>query len=154
VARRRAAIFQYYLAFRELPGILRVWKSKDNKKSGGKIMSCQSMAWNWDWVFGGSDGYTASMQVNFSPSNAFAQTSLSVGSPGLGIIGISQYVTRPQPNGPDQYNNLSAVYAGGGGIICYPPIAYDPAMTSVTALLVCGGGDDQMAGSLLVWIFD
>jgi len=39
----------------------------------------------------------------------------------------------------------------GGGIICYPPLVYDPNMTGVTWVLVCGGGLDEMAGSLLLF---
>ena len=77
-------------------------------------MAVQDMSWAWDWVFGGDNGYTASNQYNFAPTNMLAQTSLSVGSPGLGIIGFTQYTTRPQPNGPDQTVNLPAVYVGGG----------------------------------------
>jgi hypothetical protein len=116
-------------------------------------MAVQDMGWDWEWVFGGDDGYTASKQYNFAPTNQLVQTSLSVGSPGLGIIGLTQYTTRPQPNGPDQTVNLPAVYASNGGIICYPPLAYDPNMTSVTWVLVCGGGLAQMAGSLLFFSF-
>jgi hypothetical protein len=115
-------------------------------------MAVQNMGSAWDWVFGGSDGYTASNQYNFAPTNQLVQTSLSVGSPGLGIIGFTQYTTRPDPNGTDQIVNLPAVYAGSG-IICYPPVAYDPNMTGVTWVLMCGGGGDQMAGSLLIFPF-
>lgn len=117
------------------------------------MMAVQNMSWAWDWVFGGSDGYTASNQYNFAPTNQLVQTSLSVGSPGLGIIGFTQYTTRPDPNGPDQIVNLPEVDAPGGGIICYPPLAYDPNMTGVTWVLVCGGGLDQMTGSLLIFPF-
>jgi hypothetical protein len=116
-------------------------------------MSVQNISWAWDWVFGGDDGYTASNQYNFAPTNALAQTSLSVGSQGLGIIGFSQYVSRPQANGPDQINNLDPVLVDGG-IICYPPLAYDPALVGVTWLLMCGGGLDQMAGTMLIFSFD
>ena len=90
--------------------------------------------------------------MDFSPVNAMVQTSLSVASPGLGIIGISQYVTRPQPNGADQFHNVPAVYVDGG-IICYPPLVYDPALCGVTWLLLCGGGLDQMTGSALMFSF-
>jgi hypothetical protein len=115
-------------------------------------MAVQDMTWAWDWVFGGDNGYTASNQYNFAPTNMLAQTSLSVGSPGLGIIGFTQYTTRPQPNGPDQTVNLPAVNADGG-IVCYPPLAYDPNMTSITWILLCGGGLDTMAGSMLFFPF-
>jgi len=115
-------------------------------------VAVQSMSWGWEWVFGGDDGYTATIQWNFAPVNAMVQTSLSVASPGLGIIGISQYITRPQANGPDHFHDLSPVYQDGG-IICYPPIAYDPSMCGVTWLLMCGGGLDQMAGTALMFTF-
>jgi hypothetical protein len=116
-------------------------------------MAVGNISWAWDWVFGGSDGYTATNQYNFAPTNMLAQTSLSVGSPGLGITGFSQYSTRPQPDGPDQVINLSPVFVDGG-IICYPPVASDPAMTSLTWLLLCGGGLDQIAASMLLFSFD
>ena len=115
-------------------------------------MTVQNMSWAWDWVFGGDNGYTASNQYNFGPKNMLVQTSLSVGSPGLGIIGFTQYRKRPQPNGPDLTVNLPPVIVGGG-FICYPPLAYDPTMTSITWVLMCGGGLDQMAGSLLFFPF-
>jgi hypothetical protein len=116
-------------------------------------MAVQGISWAWDWVFGGDNGYTASNQYNFAPINSLVQTSLSVASPGLGIIGFTQYVTRPVPNGADQYHNLSAVYQDGG-IICYPPLVYDPNLVGVTWILMCGGGLDQMAGSMLIFSFD
>jgi hypothetical protein len=106
-------------------------------------MTVQTISWGWDAVFGGSDGYTATHQWNFAPINAMAQTSLSVGSPGLGIIGFTQYVTRPDPNGADQVHNLSSFNAPNGGI----------ALSGVTWILLCGGGDDQMAGSALIFSF-
>jgi hypothetical protein len=115
-------------------------------------MAVQNMSCAWDFVFGGSDGYTATNQYNFAPANMLAQTSLSVGSPGLGITGFSQYSTRPTPDGPDLFINLAPVSVDGG-IICYPPLAYDPAMSSLTWLMVCGGGLDQMAASLLLFSF-
>jgi hypothetical protein len=116
-------------------------------------MAVANLSWAWDWVFGGDNGYTATNQYNFPPTNMLAQTSLSVASPGLGITGFSQYSTRPQPNGADRVINLPAVFVDGG-IICYPPLAYDPSMTSLTWLLICGGGLDQMTASLLFFSFD
>jgi hypothetical protein len=114
-------------------------------------MTVQGVSWQWDGVFGGSDGYTATHQYNFAPTNALAQTSLSVGSPGLGVIGFSQFTSRPDPAGPDQVINLPPFTLSDGALVAYPPLAYDPAMTSVTWLLICGGGDDQMAGSILLF---
>jgi hypothetical protein len=91
--------------------------------------------------------------VQLRPDEPAGANVIVGGQPGLGIIGLTQYATRPQPDGPDQTVNLPAVYASNGGIICYPPLAYDPNMTSVTWVLVCGGGLDQMAGSLLFFPF-
>ena len=115
-------------------------------------MTVQTIHWDWGWVFGGDDGYTLSRQYNFAPRNCLAQTSLSVASPGLGIIGFTEYVTRPDPNGADHNHHLSLVTADGGAI-CYPPLVYDAHLTSVTWVLVCGGGLDQMAGSILMFTF-
>jgi hypothetical protein len=62
-------------------------------------------------------------------------------------------VTRAQPNGPDTYNNIPLAVTDGAIIYGFPPIVYDLMMTSVTATLMCGGGDDQMTGTLLVWFW-
>ena len=114
-------------------------------------MPVQNMAWNWDTAMGGSDGGTFSIQVNFAPTMAVAQTSMSQSSGALGLIGISQYVTRTDPNGPDQYHNIPFESWPDGSISTgYPPIAYDPMMTSVTATIMVGGGDDQATGSIMV----
>jgi len=116
------------------------------------MMAVQDMTWAWDWVFRGDDGYTASNQYNFAPTNQLVQTPLSVGSPGLGVIGFTQYTTRPDRNGADQIVNLPQVDADGG-IVCYPPLVYDPNMSGVTWVLICGGGLDSMAGSMLFFPF-
>ncbi|HET7074744.1 MAG TPA: hypothetical protein VFI55_11760 [Mycobacterium sp.] len=115
-------------------------------------MAVQTMDWNWAWVFGGDHGYTLSHQYNFAPANCMAQTSLSVGSPGLGIIGFTEYVTRPHRDGADHIHHLSLVTADGGAI-CYPPVVYDQHLTGVTWVLECGGGLDTMAGSILMFTF-
>jgi hypothetical protein len=115
-------------------------------------VAVQTIDWDWAWVFGGSDGYTLSRQYNFAPTNGLAQTSLCVASPGLGIIGFTEYVTRPDPNGADQNHDLPLVTVDGG-VICYPPLVYDPNLTSVTWVQMCGGGLDQMAGSILMYTF-
>jgi len=116
-------------------------------------MTVQTIHWDWGWVFGGDDGYTLSRQYNFAPRNCLAQTSLSVASPGLGIIGFTEYVTRPDPKGADHTHHLSLVTVDGGGAICYPPLVYDANLTSVTWVQLCGGGLDQMAGSILMFTF-
>jgi hypothetical protein len=119
--------------------------------SGGKPMAVQTITWAWDWVFGGDNGYTASNEYHFAPINSLAQTSLSVASPGLGVIGFTKFWNR-QPNGVDQPHDLAPVNADGG-LICYPPLVYDPNLTGATWVLICGGGLDQMAGSLLFFHF-
>jgi hypothetical protein len=91
-----------------------------------------NMAWNWAWASSSS----ASRQVNFAPTMAVAQVSLS-GADGEGLCraGITQYRTRTTPSGADHDHNF-----GWSTNFGYPPIAYDPIMTSVTADLVMGSG--------------
>jgi hypothetical protein len=95
-------------------------------------MPVQNMAWNWIGGYGGDDGGSASIQVNFAPAMAVAQCSLSIAD-GDALVagGITQYVTRTEPAGPDQDHNFSIV----GDTYWLPPMAYDPLMTSVTAEL-------------------
>jgi hypothetical protein len=101
-----------------------------------------------------SDGASGSFQFNFAPTYAVAQTSLSQASNGLGLVGISQYVTRSTPSGPDNpphnfpFATPSVVTYG------YPAVAAVSKMTSVTASFLIGGGGDQMTVTLLVFLFD
>jgi hypothetical protein len=76
-------------------------------------------------------------------------TSLSQTSGNLGLIGISQFVNRPEPNGPDQYHNQPF---GSQDVIQWGwwPFLADETMTGVTASLIGGGGEDQMTGLLTV----
>ncbi len=103
----------------------------------------------------GDDGYTGSMQLNFPPSRAFAQVSLSQASGGgLIAVGISQYVTRRKADGADHYHNQSITFDSSGAVLtCYPPTAYDPLMTSVTATFTLGDGQD-VTGTLVVTFAD
>jgi hypothetical protein len=88
------------------------------------------------------------MQINFAPTMAVAQASLS-GADGAGLCmgGINQYRARETPAGPDQDHNFDWSSHFG-----YPPIAFDRLMTSVTATLVVGGGQ-QGVMSLMVWLW-
>jgi hypothetical protein len=49
--------------------------------------------------------------------------------------GITQFRTRTTPNGPDQDHNF-----GWDSNFGFPPVAFDPIMTSVSAQLDVGGG--------------
>jgi hypothetical protein len=113
-------------------------------------MPVENMAWNWNCALGGDNGFTGSIQVNFAPTMAVAQTSLTQGTGGLGLIGISQYVTRSQPDGADEYHNIPLDLSGGAITYGYPPLVYDPLMTGVTATFLVGGDLDQITGTLMV----
>ena len=116
-------------------------------------MAVQSVGSTWDWIFTGSNGYTASNQFNFAPISALAQTSLSTAPPpGSATMGFTQYANRPQPNGADQFFNIPAVYFDGG-FIGYQPVVYDPNLVSVTWVLDGNVEDGQMVGSFLLFIF-
>jgi hypothetical protein len=114
------------------------------------VMPVENMAWNWHCALGGDNGSTASIQVNFAPTKAVAQTSLTQGTGGLGLIGISQYVTRSQPDGADEYHNIPLDFSDGAVTYGYRPLVYDPLMTGVTATFLVGGGNDQITGTLMV----
>ena len=105
-------------------------------------MPVQNMAWNWNWAVNSS----ASMQVNFAPTMAVAQCTLSqADGDGLCAGGITQYVTRTQPNGQDQFHNFGV----SGGTYWLPPLAYDPLMTSVSAELDVG---DSQQGTMTLLV--
>lgn len=107
-------------------------------------MAVTGMHYNWGWGFGAS----WSTQYNFAPSYAAAQVScIAFSGGGLHATGITQYLTRPDPNGPDQPVNFSWNTDFG-----YPPSVYDPNMTSVTAELDLGE-DQEGVMTLNVWFF-
>lgn len=112
-------------------------------------MPVQNMAWHWGAVYGGDPGGSVSLQVNFAPTQAVAQTTLSGASgDGLCMGGITQYRTRTQPNAPDQDHNF-----GWNPLFGYPPVAYDPTMTSVSARLHVGGDGQTGVMTLMVWLW-
>jgi hypothetical protein len=114
----------------------------------------QAMAWNWNTAEGGDDGFTGSIQVNFAPSSAVAQVSISQCTPGLGAIGISQFVTRATPAGPDQEHDNSMLFWPDGAVAAwYPPVAHDPLMTGVTATFNVGGNEQQITGTVMVFLW-
>src|SRR5262245_24484418 len=109
-------------------------------------MPIQNMSWSWSSVFGGDSGSSTSMQVNFGPTLAVAQASLSgANGDGLCMGGVTQYRTRTQPDGPDQDHDF-----GWDSQFGYPPIVFDPIMTSVSAQLEVGGSQDGVM-TLTVW---
>lgn len=109
-------------------------------------MPVQNMSWASRWAYNGA---SASMQINFAPQLAVAQASLSgANGEGLCMGGIKQYRTRTMPTGPDQDHNFTWNSNFG-----YPPTAFAPIMTSVTAELVVGGNGQQGVMTLLVWLW-
>jgi hypothetical protein len=114
----------------------------------------QNMAWNWNSAAGGDNGFTGSVQVNFAPCMAVAQVSMSQCTPGLGAIGISQYTTRATPSGPDQQHNNSMQFWPDGAVATwFPPVAYDPLMTAATATFNVGGNEQEITGTIMVWLW-
>jgi hypothetical protein len=108
-------------------------------------MAVTGMHYTWGWA---SDN-DWSVQYNFSPARAVAQVSLSQAvEQGLCAGGITQYRTKPLPNGPDHDVNF-----GWNPNFIYPPSVHDPQMTSVTAELVASVGQ-QGTMTLNVWFFD
>jgi hypothetical protein len=108
-------------------------------------MTVQNMAWQWGW---GVNAHTTSLQVNFGPTQAAALCSLSqADGGGLCAGGITQYRSRTQPDRPDQDHNFGV----SGGTYWLPPMAYDPLMTSVSAELDTGDGQ-QGTMTLMVWL--
>jgi hypothetical protein len=109
-------------------------------------MAVQNMAWFWNW---GNGNGSVSMQVNFAPTMAVAQCSLSqADGDGACAGGITQYRT-PGPSGwPDWEHNFSI----SSETYWLPPVAYDPLMTSVSAELDLGEGQ-QGTMTLMVWLW-
>ena len=58
-------------------------------------MAINNMAWNSGWAYGGDNGTSVSMQVNFAPQMAVAQASLS-GAEGGGLcMGVHHTISNP-----------------------------------------------------------
>jgi hypothetical protein len=109
-------------------------------------MAVQNMAWSWGWAVNSS----VSLQVNFAPTLAVAQCSLSqADGDGLCAGGITQYRTRTTPSGPDHDHNFGI----SGGSYWLPPVAFDPLMTSVSAELDLGD-NQQGTMTLMVWLWN
>jgi hypothetical protein len=111
-------------------------------------MPVENMAWHEAWGYGGDTGVSHTVQINFGPTMAVAQVSLS-GTNGEGMhrAGITQYRTRATPDEPDQDNDFSWDTSGG-----FPSVAYDPNMTSVTAQLDLGA-EQGLHMTLMVWLW-
>lgn len=107
--------------------------------AGGR-MTLQGMAWNsgqvWSW--------SVSVEINFAPTTAVVQCSLSQAWVNACGIGIYQYFTRTQPNGPDQAHDLPVVWDE------WPPVVYDNAITSVAAFLGASQVDNTIATGTLM----
>jgi hypothetical protein len=108
-----------------------------------------AMSWNWMWAYGGDSGTSHSIEMRFGPSNAFAQTTLSMAAgDGLCVVGITAYRMRPDPGGPDQETDFQWNPNFG-----FPPMAYDPNLTYVRAELDVGAHQQGVA-SLIVTFFE
>jgi hypothetical protein len=105
-------------------------------------------------VYGHTDdtGYSQSVRIGFSPSYAAALTTLSNATGGgLVEIGISQYTYRPAGQAFDTTVNYGPFQVFGGNVSV--PAVYDPHMTSATAEVWVGGGNQTGAGLLTIWFF-
>ena len=105
--------------------------------------------WMWAWS-NDSDGNSFSVQLNFSPHDTLALTSLSQASgDGLCDVGISEFRFRPVANGPDHTKSFAWTTDFG-----FRPFVHDPHMTSVTAQLTVGGDGQQGVASLTTWFLN
>jgi hypothetical protein len=111
-------------------------------------MAVSGMNYSWGWAYGGDDGTSLSLQINFARSFAVAQVSLSgANADGFCQGGITQYRKRPDAGGPDKDVNFNWDPNG------YPPSVYDPHMTSASASLEVGGDGQGGVMTLSVWYF-
>ena len=81
-------------------------------------------------IFGGEA--TKTVQINFGRTGAVARTTVSTVGKGGGYCagGITQFRTRPEPNGADVETNVD-LYLGSP----FVPIVAEDNMTSVTAVI-------------------
>ena len=92
-------------------------------------MALQAIFANWAWGYGGDSGHVTIMEFNFPPSKVIVHSTLSM-TTGLCSVGISQYRTRPNPNGPDQPIDFNWDPNFG-----FPPIIFDQHFTYAKAEL-------------------
>jgi hypothetical protein len=91
------------------------------------MATIRGMAFHWAFAANTS----ATLQINFGRTGAVARTTLStVGGPGRCSGGITQFRTRPDPNGPDLETNLGLDFG-----LPMVPIVAEGNMTSVTAVV-------------------
>jgi hypothetical protein len=84
---------------------------------------------SYHWTVAGNA--TRTVQINFGRTGAVARTSLStVGGGARCSGGITQFRTRPDPNGGDVETNLNRDFG-----LPFVPIVAEDNMTSVTALI-------------------
>lgn len=108
-------------------------------------MPVQGAYYNWTWAYRRDSGGSASLQLNYRPSNALAVVSLSTADGGgLCSAGITQYRSR-KTDGSDEDHNFGWTTEFG-----FPPMARDRSMTSVTAELSLGA-HQQGVMTVLVW---
>ncbi len=112
-------------------------------------MACDWVQTNWNWGYGGDDGISVGLYLSFSPPPymiAHCALSNAVAS-GLLFSGITQYTTRPVPNGPD----IPTIFAWND-YFGFPGEVWDNNISSVNAEMVIGGGGGQY-GSYSLTVF-
>jgi hypothetical protein len=111
------------------------------------VIMSQLIVTTWRWCFGGSDGYSVSAYLSFSPINGAAQTTLATCfADGYAGVGFPVYTYRPTPNGGD-----IPVVHGFNEYFDYPPNIWNSTLSSVTAELDLGG--DLQTASFVVNVF-
>jgi hypothetical protein len=91
------------------------------------MATIRGMMYHWETAGNASK----TLQINFGRTGAVARTALStVGGVGRCSTGITQFRTRPDPNGPDIETNLALDFGLG-----FVPIVGADNMTSVTAMI-------------------
>jgi hypothetical protein len=111
-------------------------------------MALNGMQYHWMWAYGGDNGISSSVQLNFSPVYTVAQVSLS-GADGDGLCraGVTQYLSQSPSGAPVPTNFAWDTNFG------HPPSVFDPTMISVSAELDVGGGGQSGVATLSAWFF-
>jgi hypothetical protein len=111
-------------------------------------MPCDWVQTNWTWGWTGDQGMSVGLLLSFPPSPfMIAQCALSnADGSGLMFSGVTQYTTRPDPNGADQ--PVSFNWDPNFG---FPAEVWDHNMSSVNGEMDIGGGGQGGKFSLTVF---
>ena len=101
-------------------------------------MAVTGIWYHWMWSY---DGSSASMHIAMAPTGGVAQVSLSAANgEGLCSAGITDYESRPVPNGPNVPHHFDWDTNFG-----FPPAISDASLTSVSAAIETGSQQNVTA---------